>query len=40
MRQDWMDGWWSTLIEAKGRKDGMGALWRRDWARGQHLKFK
>jgi hypothetical protein len=36
--------WGSTLIEAKGRgkrTDGMGGeLWRGNWERGYHLRYK
>jgi hypothetical protein len=23
MRQEWVSGWWSILIESKGRRNGM-----------------
>jgi hypothetical protein len=40
MRQEWVNRWRSTLIEAKGRGegDGMGGLWRRNWEGGYHFK--
>ena len=30
VRQAWLDGWRNTLLEAKGRRDGMGELQRED----------
>ena len=39
MRQEWVSVWGSTLIEAKGRRDGMGLLWRGNWEREDHLKY-
>jgi hypothetical protein len=26
VRQEWIDGWGSTLIEAGGKRDGMGRI--------------
>jgi hypothetical protein len=39
VKQEWVSVWGSALIEAKGRKDGMGLLWRGNWKREDHLKY-
>jgi hypothetical protein len=36
----WVGGWGSTLLEAKGRVDGVGSSWRGHQEGGQHLKCK
>ena len=42
MKQEWVSGWRSTLIEAKvrGQGIGIGELWRGNWEGGYHLKCK
>jgi hypothetical protein len=34
MRQEWVSGWGSTLIESGGRKEGIEDLWRGNWEGG------
>ena len=40
VRAECVSGWESTPIEAKGRRDGMGSLRRRNWEGGKLLKCK
>jgi len=41
MRWEWVNGWRSTLIEAKGRGKGrMGGLWRGNQEGEYYLKCK
>jgi hypothetical protein len=39
VRQEWVGGWGHTLLQAKGRGDGIGDFWREGWEMG-HLKRK
>ena len=39
VRQEWVDGWGNTLLEAKGSRWD-GGLRREDWEGGQYLKCK
>jgi hypothetical protein len=43
VRQEWVNGWKSTLLELKGkgeRGNGMRGLWRGNQEGGYHLKCK
>jgi hypothetical protein len=43
VRKEWVSGWRSTFIEAKGREErenGMEDLWRGNWKGEYHLKCK
>jgi len=42
VRQNWVSGWRSTLMDSnrRGRGDGIGSLWRRNQEVGYHLKCK
>ena len=40
VRQEWVGRQRSTLLEAKGRGNGMGGLQRGDWEGGHQLKCK
>ena len=40
VRQGWVSRWGSTLLEAKGRRNGVGHLWSGDCAGVQDLKYK
>jgi hypothetical protein len=39
VRQEWLSGWGRTLLEAKGRGDGVAKLRKGDWGWG-HLIYK